>query len=482
MVEVKNMKITNRHFAALLVGVFTLLIAARVSGQTTAGRRADSLHEFNDSVRALVKRVAPSVVQLSVMGYGPVQSNRGNTSLTLAKQQSIGSGVIVDADGYIVTNAHVVQGARRVLVNIAGTSSDDTPDGSLDNAPGRTIEARIVGLDSEMDLALLKVEARNLVPLPIADYHQLRQGEVVFAFGSPEGLQNSVTMGVISSVARQINADSPFVFIQTDAPINPGNSGGPLVNVNGELIGLNTFIVSDAGGSQGLGFAIPSSTVAFAYPQLRKYGHVHRAAAGMEFQAVTPTLAAGLKLPVQSGVIISDVAPGSPADDAGLKVQDVVVSIDNKSIHNVPSLANQLLTLRGGDQLKVVVLRAGERRSFDVRVIEQSHDFERLVDLVDPEKGLVAEVGIVGVEIDSRIAELLPGLRIRSGVIVAARAANPNVDTPLLAGDVIHAINGASVETIAGLRAALDPLKRNGPAVLQIERDGKLMFLPLELD
>jgi len=475
------MKITNGHFAALL-GVFALLVAAPVSCQTIAGRGADPLHQLNDSVRTLVKRVAPSVVQVMVTGYGPVQSSRGNTSLTLGKQQSIGSGVIVDADGYIVTNAHVVQGARRVLVNIAGTSSDDTPDGSLEDAPGRTIEARIVGLDSEMDLALLKVEARNLVPLPIADYHKLHQGEVVFAFGSPEGLQNSVTMGVISSVARQIDADSPFVFIQTDAPINPGNSGGPLVSVNGEMIGLNTFIVSDGGGSEGLGFAIPSATVAFAYPQLRKYGHVHRAAAGLEFQAITPNLAAGLKLPAQSGVIISDVVPGSPADEAGLKVQDVVVSIDNKSIHNVPSLANQLLTLRGGDHLKVIVLRAGGRQSFDVHVIEQSHDFERLFDLVDPEKGLVAQLGIVGIEIDSRIAELLPNLRMRSGVIVAAKTANPNVDTSLIAGDVIHAFNGAPVATIGGLCAALDQRKRNGPAVLQIERDGKLMFLSLELD
>src|SRR5215467_114007 len=132
------MKITNGHFAALL-GVFTLLLAAPVSGQTSTGRSADPLHQLNDSVRTLVKRVAPSVVQVMVTGYGPVQSSRGNTSLTLGKQQCIGSGVIVDADGYIVTNAHVVQGARRVLVNIAGTSSDDTPDGSLDDAQGRTI-------------------------------------------------------------------------------------------------------------------------------------------------------------------------------------------------------------------------------------------------------------------------------------------------------------------------------------------------------
>src|SRR5205823_10427374 len=162
-----------------------------------------------------------------------------------------------------------------------------------------TVEARIIGSDPEIDLALLKIEVKGLQTLPIGDYSKLRQGEVVFAFGSPEGLQDSVTMGVVSAAARQPDPDSPMVFIQTDAPINPGSSGGPLVNVDGELVGINTFILTEGGGNEGLGFAIPSATIAFAYPQLRKYGHVHRGETGLALQAITPGLAAGLKLPTE---------------------------------------------------------------------------------------------------------------------------------------------------------------------------------------
>lgn len=193
---------------------------------------SDSLHQFNSSIKALVRRVTPSVVQVLVTGYGPVESGRGNTSVVLGKQRSIGSGVIIDPDGYIVTNAHVIRGAHRVQVNIPATVDDESPDQSLVSGRGRTVEARIVGSDSEIDLALLKVEAKGLPTLPLGDYNKLRQGEVVFAFGSPEGLQNSVTMGVVSSAARQTDPDSPMVFVQSDAPINPGSSGGPLVNVD----------------------------------------------------------------------------------------------------------------------------------------------------------------------------------------------------------------------------------------------------------
>src|SRR6267142_1439569 len=181
-----------------------LTLTPRVSAQTITGKvDSDPLHQLNNSVRALVKRVTPSVVQVLVTGYGPVEGARGDTNLVLGKQQSIGSGVIIDADGYIITNAHVLRGAHRVQVNIPAAATDETPDGSLGGARGRTVEAHIVGSDTDIDLALLKIEAKGLSALPLGDYNKLRQGEVVFAFGSPEGLQNSVTMGVVSAAARQ---------------------------------------------------------------------------------------------------------------------------------------------------------------------------------------------------------------------------------------------------------------------------------------
>jgi serine protease Do len=460
-----------------------LFLTPQASAQTATSKGdPDPLHQLNNSVRALVKRVTPSVVQILVTGYGPVEGSRGNTNLVLGRQQSIGSGVIIDEDGYIVTNAHVVSGAHRVEVKIAAATSDESPDGSLVRAIGRTVEARVVGSDKEIDLALLKIEVKGLPALPLGDYNKLRQGEVVFAFGSPEGLQDSVSMGVVSAAARQRDPDSPMVFVQTDAPINPGSSGGPLVNVDGELMGINTFILTEGGGNEGLGFAIPSAIVAFAYPQLRRYGHVHRGETGISVQAITPSLAAGLKLPADWGVIVSDVAPGSPADAAGLKIQDIIMSIDGRPADNLPSLGTRLFMRRGGERIKLGVLRGSEKLSFDVLVVELPHDFDRLADLVNPDKSLVSKLGIVGLEIEPKVAAMLPSLRVSSGVIVVAKAADPNVDISLTAGDVIHAINGVPAESMEALRSALNQLKPNSPVVLQIERDGKLMFVSFELD
>jgi serine protease Do len=477
------MKMRKCGYALVWFCLVCLFPAPQASAQTSTSKDdPDPLHQFNNSVRALVKRVTPSVVQILVSGYGPVEGSRGNTSLVLGKQQSIGSGVIIDPDGCILTNAHVVNGAHRVEVKIPAATSDESPDGSLVSARGRTVEARIIGTDSEIDLALLKVEARGLPAIQLGDYNKLRQGEVVFAFGSPEGLQDSVSMGVVSAAARQRDADSPMVFVQTDAPINPGSSGGPLVNVDGELVGINTFILTEGGGNEGLGFAIPSAIVAFAYPQLRRYGHVHRGETGILVQGITPSLAAGLKLPSDWGVIVSDVAPGSPAEAAGLKIQDIITTIDGRPVDNLPSLGTRLFMRRGGERIKLGVLRGSEKLSFDVLVVELPHEFDRLADLVNPDKSLVSKLGIVGLEIDPKIAAMFPTLRLTGGVIVVARAADPNVDTSLTAGDVIHAINGAPVETMETLRAVLDQMKQNSPVVLQIEREGKLMFVSFQLD
>ena len=278
---------------------------------------ASLLRELNASVEELTARVSLSVVQVLVTGYGPIDepTHGGETGLVIGRQRSIGSGAIIDPDGYIITNAHVVAGARRVQVVLhRDTTADRARALAGDVEASQTVDARVVGTANDIDLALLKVDVTGLRALPLADYDAIRQGEIVFAFGSPEGLRNSVTMGVVSSVARQPDPDSPTIYIQTDAPINPGNSGGPLVNVDGELVGLNTFILTESGGSQGLGFAIPSAIVASAYPQLRKYGHLHRGLIGFSMQAITPALAAALDLSRTSGVMVSDVLPDSAAE------------------------------------------------------------------------------------------------------------------------------------------------------------------------
>ena len=259
----------------LFVGVFVGTFAAAQE------RNDNTLRKFNESVDALIKKVSPSVVQILVTGYGPIDaSERSNTAVVIGRQRAIGSGFVIDPAGYIITNAHVVAGAQRVQIVVPDGPSDGSLQAIL-SSRSNIVPARVVGVAREIDLALLKVDNVKLSALSLALYRNIRQGEVVLAFGSPEGLRNTVTLGVVSSVARQIDPDSPMVYIQTDAPINPGNSGGPLVNADGEVIGINTFILSQSGGNEGLGFAIPSSVVNVAYQQIRKFGHIHRTQIGI---------------------------------------------------------------------------------------------------------------------------------------------------------------------------------------------------------
>ena len=332
---------------ALITAVFILCLAVTASAQTTNHNHDfDPLHQFNVAVRKLVSQVTPSVVQVLATGYGPVESSSGNSSALVGMQEKIGSGVIIDPDGYIVTNAHVISGAQHVRVSVPIVAANESTNEPVISR-SRVVDARVVGSDEDIDVAVLKIEATGLKALPLGDYNKLRQGDFVFAFGSPEGLQDSVSMGVVSIPARQLDPDSPVVYVQSDAATNPGNSGGPLVNVDGELIGINTFIFSQSGGNEGLGFAIPSAIVAYAYPQLRKYGHLHRGETGIGVQAITPELAAGLKLNTDSGVIVSDVVPGSPAENAGVKVQDIVKTIDGYPIDNLPAVGTRLFMRSG---------------------------------------------------------------------------------------------------------------------------------------
>jgi serine protease Do len=286
-------------------------------------------------------------------------------------------------------------------------------------------------------------------------------------------------MGVVSSAARQVNADSPSVYVQTDAPINPGNSGGPLVNVKGELVGLNTFILSDSGGSQGLGFAIPSVVIAAAYPQLKKYGHLHRGIIGLNVQAITPALAEGLNLSRSSGVLVADVAPRLPAETTGVQVGDVITAIDGKPIDSVPVLTLALNTKKAGDVATLDLQRGARALSLRVPVIEQARQIDQLGDVSDLTKSGVSKLGVLGVDINDDTRALLADLRVASGVLVTARRAESDVDNPLVTGDVIHAFNTITVRSLDALRVLLDGIAPGTQVVLQIERDGRLMFVTM---
>ncbi len=441
------------------------------------------LARMNESIDALTKKVWPSVVQILVTSYGAREeaTSRTDTSVVVGRQRSSGSGFVVDPEGYILTNAHVVSGAQRVQIVLPTENADGTLATALS---GRTqmIPARIVGVTTELDLALLKVEGVKLAALPLATYSQVRQGETVFAFGSPIGLRNTITHGLVSAVARQVDPDSPLIYVQTDAPINPGNSGGPLVNIRGEVVGVNTFIVSQSGGNDGLGFAIPSATARTVFRQLKQYGMVRRQEIGMSIQTITQTMAQGLGLPRDYGVIVSDVWPNGPAEAAGLKVGDILVSVDDQPADNLPSVNYHFRLRDSTEKVKLVVLRNGVQQGLSITAVEERSEFDSVSATVDPEKSLVAELGILGVEIDQRIAAAATGLRDPYGIIVVARAAGAASEIPLQPRDIIRTVNSKKVSTLQELRQTVQALKPGASITLQIQREGKLMYIPFILE
>ena len=470
----------SRCFARRLGVVWVGVVALGLGTQPALGQ--DLLHQLDSSVESVVKQVSPAVVQILVTGYAPVGAQGHTDTALIGRQRFLGSGVIVDPEGYIITNAHVVMGAVKVRVVLFSSENSSSPHATLSSRT-TTMEAKVLGVDTDSDLALIKVEASGLPALPFGRYRDVRQGQVVFAFGSPEGLGNSVTMGVVSSVARQADPDRAMVYIQTDAPINPGNSGGPLVDIEGRVIGINAFILTSGGGNEGLGFAIPTSVVRRVYEQLRKHGHVHREVIGAIVQTITPTLAAGLGLPQDYGVIVADVTPGGPADGAGLKVGDIVLRLDAKPVVNVPQFDAAFQLRAAPAPLQLDVVRGGEKVSLQVPVVEQHSDMDKLADSLDPVKDMIPQLGILGVQIDRNISALVPDLRMASGVIVAARTATgAGSENGLQTGDVIHALNGVTIISLDALNAGVRQIKPGDPVVLQIERDGQLQYLGFEME
>ncbi len=476
----RSFRSRNGRFCAGLQAVFLVLLASTLAWSQST--KTKSLEQLDESFVSLADKISPSVVQILVAGYGRLeQDTNGNgseTGLVLGRQHAIGSGVIVAPNGYIMTNAHVVSGAQRIQVALVPSAPGLLVLHPSEMRHTRILDATLVGADNDIDLALLKVDATNLPALGFASYGKLRQGEMVFAFGSPEGLGNSMTFGVVSSVARQTDPDSANVYIQTDAPINPGNSGGPLVDIDGEVVGLNTFIVTSSGGNQGLGFAIPSTELRFAYAQFLKYGHVHRPVIGADIQTITPALAEGLKLPQDWGLVISDVLPGGPAAAAGLQINDILIGVDGREVGSLPVFEYDLQPHVGGEKVHLTVLRAGQKVELDVPVIVVTHSYDQLSALVDPSKNLVSRIGIVGIDVGPQVASLIGSLRISSGVVVVAKAASATgLETELESGDVVHAVDGQPVTNLDGLRAALKGIDSGMPIVFQVERDSRLLYV-----
>jgi serine protease Do len=442
-----------------------------------------SLGELSVSLEGLVNRVRPAVVQIFSTGYATAdESDSGNTAALLSRQRSTGSGIVLSEDGFIVTNAHVVEGARRIQVRLSvarrnGRTATFEPEVKL-------LEAKLIGMDREMDVAVVKIDRTGLAHLPLGNSDAVRQGELVMAFGNPRGLEGSVSMGIVSSTSREIHPDDFLAYIQTDAPINPGNSGGPLIDSQGRVVGINTFILSESGGSEGLGFAIPSNIVGTVYTQLRKEGHVHRGRIGISVQTISPALAEGLDLARDWGVLVGDVTPDGPADKAGVKAGDMVLSANGRTMRNARQLESYIYRSPMKAKITLEVRRDKNDLSIDVPVIDSVDDPQRFADMVNPEDNLVPRLGILAIGIDKTLAAMLPGLRNSYGVVVAAgsSATDFTSGTGLQPGDVIYSVNQAPVGTVEALRKKVDEFKPGDEVAMQIERSGKLMFVAVEIE
>ncbi|HUU36210.1 MAG TPA: trypsin-like peptidase domain-containing protein, partial [Vicinamibacterales bacterium] len=382
---------------AIVVGLAAAhgLTTTAASAQTAAARpRAITLAEVSAAFEALAAQVSSSTVQVLASGLivDPDAPAGGGFA---ERQRASGSGVILDAAGYVMTNYHVIQGARRVQVVLASSRQGT----SVVRPRGRTLDATVIGVDEETDLALLKVGGAAFSALPLGDSDALRAGQLVFAFGSPLGLDNTVTMGVVSAVGRQLEPDDPMVYIQTDAPINPGSSGGPLVDAAGRVVGINTLILSQGGGNEGLGFAAPSNIVGAVYDQLKMHGRVRRGSIGALAQSITAVLAEALQLPQDTGALVSDLDPDGPGAAGGLRIGDIVVALDGKAIENGRQLEVNLYRRAAGSDAALDVLRGAERLRLSVAVEERHDDPLRFSELVTRETNGVPRLGVLALSL-----------------------------------------------------------------------------------
>ncbi len=325
---------------------------------------AQSAPELSSALETTARNISPSVVQIFATSYSAGDALVARSGDLIRTERASGSGVIVDPAGYIVTNAHVVRGAGRIRVEVprpvAGTS--------ILAATADVVGAQVVGMDLE-DLAVIKIDRDKLPAIAFADSDELKPGQLVLAFGSPLGLMNSVTLGIVGAVARQLEPESPMVWVQTDASINPGSSGGPLVDLRGRLVGINTSIASQTGGNEGVGFSSPSNIVRNVYEQIKKppgvSGAGTSASASRRSRRRSPR---GLGLARDSGVVVSDVAPGSPAAATGFRPGDIVLTLEGKAMENGRQFQVNLYRQAVGNFVGIEVLRDGQTRRARVPV------------------------------------------------------------------------------------------------------------------
>jgi serine protease DegQ len=454
-------------FAAALMALgFALPVAAHappvVAGQTLP------------TLAPMIKRIGPAVVNVSTRGHVQVQQSpfmndpffqqffggrNGGGQPVQRKFQSLGSGVIVDADkGYILTNNHVVENADQITVTL------------YDN---RSFEAKVVGKDPETDVAVLvpvkKID--GLTAITLGDSDKLQVGDFVVAIGNPFGLTHTVTSGIVSALGRSGIEDNKFEnFIQTDASINPGNSGGALVDLNGNLVGINTAILSGSGGNIGIGFAIPIDMARTVMDQIIKYGKVDRGVLGITIQNLTPEIAKGLKLSENNGVVVTQVQPGSSADKAGVKLGDVITTINGQPVTSNSGLSSTIGVMRVGSQVSIGLMRDGKPMTVNATIGKGADDADG---------GAAGEQDLHGLTVGN-IEKGSPLFgQVQGAIITAVEPDSDAADAGLKAGDVVVAVAQQAVKNVAEFKKAASASGKDAALFLTVRRGDQMFYVSL---
>jgi serine protease Do len=487
MKEDKNME-TKKHIKkALFALVMAVALVGAGYGMSSAVRAADhpaaSVANTSDipmvpaNFSGLAEKVRPGVVNIQVVktvknaGFGfPFQFKgpfgdffgpfSGENPHQMPMQQGVGSGFVISSDGYILTNNHVIDEANQIKIKLAD---------------GKEYDAKVVGRDPKTDLALLKAEgASDLQPLHLGDSDALKVGNWVVAVGSPFGLEQTVTAGIVSAKGRVIGSGPYDNFIQTDASINPGNSGGPLLNTEGQVIGINTAIFSQSGGNVGIGFAIPVNMAKEIVPQLKEKGHVTRGWLGVGIQKITPELAKSFGLKDEKGALVSQVVEGGPADKAGIETGDVIVEFDGKTVADSTDLPRMVAPLPVGKTVPVKVLRSGKMVDREVKIGQLEEQKEEVAN-ASTRKPL-------GMSVQNITPEIAKGLGLKSetGVVVAnVIPGSPAAKADIRSGDVIQQVNKKPVKDVGDFKQQIENAKDQETLLFLIQRGDSTLFAAL---
>jgi serine protease Do len=477
--SISSMLVSSALCVLAGVGISGAIDHFQSAGRTAPdGRASPSATQGLPDFANLAKQVGPSVVNVSTTQIRkaaqgvPLPFDRddpmsefwrrffgGRIPGGQQRMRGVGSGFIIDQNGTILTNYHVVDGAEKIVV----TLSD-----------GKNYDAEVIGKDQKTDIAVLKIDAgQNLPVVTFGNSDRMEVGEWVMAIGNPFGLDHTVTSGIVSAKGRRIGAGPYDNFIQTDASINPGNSGGPLINLRGEVVGINTAIFSQSGGNIGIGFAIPTNTVKELLPQLREKGRVVRGFIGTTVQKITPEIAESLGLKQNNGALIADVVKGGPAERAGIKTGDIIVELDRKEIKDSSDLPPMVARITPGTTVQLKVVRDGKQLSLPLTVGEMK---ENEFVAAGQEGGL----GLAVQPVTPEIAQSLGLDRAEGLVVTEVNPGSAADEAGLRSGDVITQVNRSSVKNLADYNREISRIEKGKPVLFLVQRGQSSLFLALK--